>query len=74
MRDTAVPRGDLDVRLDWDAGNSEVEHSILLQVGMGIPRADLPTLSIWANATLWSAEDWCDTFMGVACSCTFALM
>ena len=31
---------------------------------MGIPCADLPALSIQVIATLWSAEDWCDMFMG----------
>ena len=60
------PKGDPDVRLEceWDAGDPEVERSALLRACAGIPGAELRAISMRANATVWSPEDWYDTFVG----------
>ena len=60
------PKGDPDVRLEceWDAGDPEVERTALLRACGGIPIAELRSLSMRANATVWSADDWYDTFVG----------
>ena len=60
------PKGDPDVRLEceWDAGDPEVERSALLRACAGIPVAELRALSMRASATVWSADDWYDTFVG----------
>ena len=59
-------KGDPEVRLEyeWDAGDPEVERSALLRAWPGIPRAELRALSMRARATVWSPEDWYDTFVG----------
>ena len=41
-----------------------VEPSALLRACAGIPSAELRRLSMQASATVWSAEDWYDTFVG----------
>ena len=60
------PKGDPDVRLEceWDAGDPEVERTALLRACGGIPIAELRSLSMRASATVWSADDWYDTFVG----------
>ncbi|KAN0127159.1 hypothetical protein V8E53_015029 [Lactarius tabidus] len=60
------PKGDPDVRLEceWDVGDPEVERSVLLRACAGIPVAELRALSMRASATVWSADDWYDTFVG----------
>ena len=59
-------KGDPDVRLEceWDADDPEVERSAFLRACAGIPSAELRVLSMRARATVWSTEDWYDTFAG----------
>ncbi|KAH9052534.1 hypothetical protein EDB87DRAFT_501912 [Lactarius vividus] len=59
------PKTTPDVRLvcNWGSGNPDMERRALLQTCAGVPLADLRTLCIRAEAALWSAHDWYDTFV-----------
>ena len=61
------PRGTADVRLEceWDASEDpEMERRALRRACAGVPLDELRALSVCAEAAVWDAHDWYDTFVG----------
>lgn len=61
-------RGGPDVRLvcEWDASDDdlELERRALRRACAGVPLDELRAVSVCAEAAVWSAREWYDTFVG----------